>query len=133
MKRVIAAAIIKDKKLLIAQRAKGEYLEGMWEFPGGKIETGETDEECIIREIKEELNIEISVESYLGEHRFKNEKSDINLVLYKAKGIGGEPTLSVHDRIEWVEVKELKNYLFAPADTYFVKTLIPNKIGLLGL
>jgi len=133
LKRVIAAAIVKNNKLLIAQRAKGENLAGMWEFPGGKIEIGETDEKCIIREIKEELNIEISVEAYLGEHRVENEKSDINLVLYKAKGIGGEPTLSVHDKIEWVGVNELKNYLFAPADTYFVEALIPNKISVLGL
>ncbi|EAX47152.1 NUDIX hydrolase [Thermosinus carboxydivorans Nor1] len=66
MKEVTAAIIINDGKVLIAQRAENQKLAGKWEFPGGKIESGETPEECLIREINEELGINIEVNDFFG-------------------------------------------------------------------
>jgi len=123
MREVIAAIIIKDIKVLIAQRAEGQKLAGKWEFPGGKIEDGETPEECLKREIKEELDIDIEVGEFFGESVYHYETETIRLVAYKARLIGGQCKLKVHSRVEWVEPWELVNYDFAPADVPFVEKL----------
>lgn len=123
MTTVIAAIILKDNKVLIAQRAEGQKLAGKWEFPGGKIEDGETPEECLKREMKEELNVDIEIGEFFGESVYHYETGPIRLVAYKARLLGGQCKLKVHSRVEWVEPHQLANYHFAPADIPFVEKL----------
>lgn len=123
MTTVIAAIIVQDDKVLIAQRAEGQKLAGKWEFPGGKIEEGETPEECLKREIKEELDIDIEVDEYFGESIYPYETGPIRLVAYKARLLGGECRLNVHSRVAWVSPRDLAGYDFAPADVPFVDKL----------
>nr|WP_276576443.1 8-oxo-dGTP diphosphatase MutT [Caldicoprobacter algeriensis] len=126
VKDVAAAIIIKNNKILIAQRAEGQKLAGKWEFPGGKIEDGETPEECLKREIKEELDIDIEVDGFFGESVYTYGTETISLIAYKARFKGGQCKLKVHSRAEWVEPHELVNYDFAPADVPFVEKLREN-------
>ncbi|MBM7582557.1 8-oxo-dGTP diphosphatase [Caldicoprobacter guelmensis] len=123
MTTVIAAIIMQDDKVLIAQRAEGQKLAGKWEFPGGKIEEGETPEECLKREIKEELNLDIEVGEFFGENVYPYEAGPIRLVAYKARLLGGQCRLRVHSRVAWVKLHDLADYDFAPADIPFVDKL----------
>lgn len=123
MKEVTAAIIIKDDLILIAQRGKDESLAGKWEFPGGKIESGETPQECLKREIKEELNIEIQVGEFLGESIYTYPNGQIKLMGYFATIVNGNFELSVHDEVKWVSIDEIDNFDFAPADIPLVKKL----------
>lgn len=123
MKLVTAAIIMNNGKVLIAQRAENQDLAGKWEFPGGKVESGETPEECLKREINEELGINIKVSDFYGETTYQYDTGAIKLMAYKAQWIDGEYKLSVHSQIKWVKPHELENYDFAPADIYFVKKL----------
>lgn len=124
MKRVTAALIIKDDKILIAKRNARDKLANKWEFPGGKVEDGETPEQCLIREIKEEFQIDIAVESYFGSSKYTYEHGTIELLGYWAKYSGENRLKSmVHDDYKWVSFNELGNYDFAPADIPFVEKL----------
>lgn len=123
MKLVTAAIMIKDNKILIAQRSKKDKLSSMWEFPGGKIEEGETPQECLKREIKEELNINVSIGEFFGESIYHYEGGSIKLLGYYAFYESGDLKLNVHDQVKWVTPEEIKNYDFAPADVPFVDQL----------
>lgn len=121
----VVAAIIKngEGKILITQRNFKKSQGGLWEFPGGKIEKGETREEAIIREIKEELTIEINVESYLGEKVFEYTEKSINLIALNCRVKSGNIYLTEHEEARWVEKEELNSFEFAPADIFIVKKL----------
>lgn len=121
----VVAAIIKngEGKILITQRNFKKSQGGLWEFPGGKIEKGETREEAIIREIKEELTIEINVESYLGEKVFEYPEKSINLIALNCRVKSGNIYLTEHEEARWVEKEELNSFEFAPADIFIVKKL----------
>lgn len=126
MIQVVAAVIFNDKnEIFISRRKHGKPLAGYWEFPGGKIEDGETPEESIKREIFEELNVEMEVESFLGEniHYYKEYSFSVQLLAFTGRIIEGEIILKDHDAMEWVSVDELQQFQFAPADIPFIKTL----------
>lgn len=123
MKEVTAAIIIDKSKILIAQRGANEKLAGKWEFPGGKIELGETQQECLKREIREELEVDIEVGNYLGESIYTYPNGEIKLIAYFATILDGEMKLSVHDKVEWITISEIDEYDFAPADIPFVEKL----------
>ncbi len=122
----VVAAIIKNKegKILIARKKKGKSLEGYWEFPGGKIEAGETQEESLVREIKEEMHVEIKVIKYFDENIHNYEKKTVRLIAFIAEIERGNITLVDHDMFKWVELEELKDFPFAPADVPFVEKLL---------
>lgn len=115
MQRIIAAAIIKHDKVLIAERNYGS-LKGYWEFPGGKVECNETDEECICREIKEEFGVDIQVSSYLGQAKFQIEENNYEIILYEAKLLSDHLRLTVHSKIKWVSRNQLYKNKLAPVD-----------------
>jgi len=121
----VVAAVIKDEngKILITQWKLKKAQGGLWEFPGGKIELNETKEDAIVREIKEELDIDIKVESYLSEKVFNYPEKDINLIALECKKINGEIKLFEHEDYRWVENCELVNFEFAPADIFIVEKL----------
>ncbi|ODA39241.1 8-oxo-dGTP diphosphatase MutT [Desulfosporosinus sp. BG] len=123
MKEVTAAIILKNNKVLIAQRVPSDKLAGKWEFPGGKIELGETPQECLKREIKEELDVDITVLNFFGESIFAYPSGTIKLMAFWCKWISGEFTLKVHSQIVWVDRHELGLYDFAPADISLVEKL----------
>ncbi|WP_235838831.1 (deoxy)nucleoside triphosphate pyrophosphohydrolase [Desulfosporosinus metallidurans] len=115
--------ILKANRVLIAQRAPGENLAGKWEFPGGKIEPGETPEECLKREIRQELDVDIEVLDFFGESIFTYRSGTIKLMAFWCKWISGDFTLNVHSHIAWVNRHELDLYDFAPADIPLVEKL----------
>lgn len=124
MINVVAAIIFKDGKVLIAKRKPEKSLGGFWEFPGGKIEEGEAPETTAIREIKEELGIQISVDRYLSESVYQYDFGTINLKGYICKFMSGEMSLNDHSEVKWVNIDELKLYKMAPADVKLTECLI---------
>jgi 8-oxo-dGTP diphosphatase len=115
--RVVAAAIIrKNGSVLIARRSAGQKLAGFWEFPGGKVEEGETPEECLARELAEELGILTRIGEKCAESLHQYDHGNFRVVAYLVDCIGGEPRPTVHDRLDWVEIDDLRGYQLAPAD-----------------
>jgi len=121
----VAAAIIDNGQgqILIARRRLGKSQAGMWEFPGGKLERGESVEQCLIRELEEEMNIRIEPYEWFGQCEYAYEDAAIRLIAYRARYIAGEIQLTDHDEYRWVQLEELHEYSFAPADVEFVERL----------
>jgi 8-oxo-dGTP diphosphatase len=115
---VTAAVIKRGEKILIAQRKSDSSVEPLkWEFPGGKLEHGETPEKCLAREIKEELNLKIEVGALIAisSHVYKK-KTHIVLLCYLCKYKAGQlECLDVEDA-KWISPREIRNYKFAAAD-----------------
>ena len=127
--RVTAAIIEREGKILIAKRKAGDDLfAGLWEFPGGKIEEGETPEECMARELKEELDIEVEVGELISSNKHKYPHGIFELLAYRVKHISGEMILNDHDEIKWVTVDEISNFEFPPADIPIITHLENAKI-----
>tara|TARA_A100000164_G_C21509251_1_gene586181 strand:+ start:28 stop:405 length:378 start_codon:yes stop_codon:yes gene_type:complete len=120
---VVAAIIIKDDKFFIAQRNRNKHMGLSWEFPGGKVEKGETFEIALKREIKEELNIEISVTNKLGEENYKDDKINVKLHYFICSHISGEIYLDEHEDSAWVKKNEFKKYNFAEGDSDIINLL----------
>lgn len=123
-KKLIAAAIIeKNGKILIAQRAKNDGLCGKWEFPGGKVEAGETLQDCLKRELREELGISAEVGDYYCSSSFYHKDSLFEMCMFKVHVFEGEITLHEHSAIAWVSVNELSNYDMPEPDLPVVERL----------
>ena len=122
-RQVTAAVIEKDGKILIAQRRKGSTLGGKWEFPGGKIEPGETAQACLKRELKEEFDIESEIGQFIAASQFRYCLVPIELLAYKAKHISGDFKVNDHEKILWVLPSQLGSYDFTSADKPIVKLL----------
>ena len=121
--KVTAAVLEKDGKFLIAKRKKDDVLGGLWEFPGGKIEEGETAEKCLARELKEELDITVEVGELITSNKHKYPHGYFELKAYRVKYISGEIVLNDHDDFKWVTVDEMDNFEFPPADIPIIKEL----------
>ncbi|WP_394514476.1 (deoxy)nucleoside triphosphate pyrophosphohydrolase [Priestia aryabhattai] len=128
MKKVTAAIIKDENRLLIAKRHSKDPLGGKWEFPGGKIEPGETPKECLVREIKEELGVEVKIGPFYDENVYSSQDHDIHLLFYWAEVITGKMIPVVHDDLKWTTIEELVNFDFAPADIPIVKRLMKEDI-----
>ena len=116
MKEVSAAIIIRDQKVLMARRAAGESLAGFWEFPGGKREADESIGDCLIREIREELALNIKVLGEFGVSDYQYPGGEIRLIGLLAEIKNGEISMTVHDAVEWIELRKVLDYKLAPAD-----------------
>jgi 8-oxo-dGTP diphosphatase len=114
----VTCAIIRneDDEILVVQRGKNTDHPLKWEFPGGKIKKGETDEECIIREIKEELDIDIVICKRLKDTEFDYGQKQIRLIPFICDTLDELPFLSEHAAYKWIDRSELKNIDFAEAD-----------------
>ncbi|MDC3134271.1 8-oxo-dGTP diphosphatase MutT [Bacteroidota bacterium] len=123
MIEVTAAIIRNNNKTLIARRGPNKHLGGYWEFPGGKIENGETPEECLVREIKEELGVSINVIEFFMDNTHHYPNKSILLKAYFCDLISGSFELTDHDKIEWIERSEFKDFKFAPADIPIINSL----------
>ena len=114
--RVAAGVLIHNGLVLIAKRKEGKHLAGYWEFPGGKIESTETPQTCLIREFKEEFDIDITVGDYITEHTHDYGDKLIHLTSYYVIRKSGKITLYDHAAIRWVHPKQLKQVKLSPAD-----------------
>ncbi|WP_343558954.1 (deoxy)nucleoside triphosphate pyrophosphohydrolase [Sphingobacterium sp.] len=130
MLQVTCAIIEHANKILICQRSASMKLPLKWEFPGGKIETGESKEECLRREIKEELHIDINIHSALTmvEHHY----ADFSLRLYPfvCSLKSGEVKALEHAQAIWVDAAQLRNYDWAEADLPIVEEYLNKKASL---
>jgi 8-oxo-dGTP diphosphatase len=120
---VAAAVLEREGKILAARRKKGAHLEGRWEFPGGKLEPGESPQECLVRELQEEAGILVEPREILEVvfHRY-SEKS-VLLLFYRCELASGEPEALDCEEILWVPRAELASLDWAPADVPFVRRL----------
>ncbi|HHD56980.1 MAG TPA: (deoxy)nucleoside triphosphate pyrophosphohydrolase [Desulfobulbaceae bacterium] len=113
---VAAAVIRKNNLILVARRAKGEHLEYKWEFPGGKIEPGETPEECLQRELEEEFSIIAKVGRFIDENIYHYPDKSIRLLAYEVSWLDGDFVLHVHDKVAWLTAGALLKKNLAEAD-----------------
>ncbi|MBN1493238.1 MAG: (deoxy)nucleoside triphosphate pyrophosphohydrolase [Candidatus Omnitrophica bacterium] len=115
--RVIAAAIERDGKVLIGKRRKDEKrFANKWEFPGGKCEDGETDEECLVRELFEECRVRIEVNRLIDSNVHNYNGLEVRLFLYHCTADTDNISSLDHDELKWVEVEKLRAYDFLEAD-----------------
>lgn len=105
-----------DGRYLMARRAPEQHLAEFWEFPGGKQEENETLQECLEREILEELNLIIRATNPVCESIYSYDRGEIKLIAIHAAVLSGELRLSVHDRAEWLTPSEILKLKLAPAD-----------------
>ena len=120
---VFAAAIEKDGEIFCAQRPENKSLGGLWEFPGGKLEPGETPEEALVREIQEELNSTIEILSYINEASYDYDFGTVIMKTYHAKLISGNLELLEHQNSTWLAPQDLKTLDWAPVDRPAVELL----------
>ncbi|GCE58808.1 8-oxo-dGTP diphosphatase MutT [Microcystis aeruginosa] len=121
----IGVAVIRDDRdlILIDRRLAKGLLGGFWEFPGGKIEGNETVQECIKREILEEIGIEIAVDSHLItiDHTYSHFR--VNLQVYNCRYLSGQARAIECEEIRWVTIEELDNYTFPAANQEIIRAL----------
>jgi len=113
---VVGAVIRRDGTILCAQRGLGGSLPGMWEFPGGKIESGETPREALQREIVEELQCQVSVGELVMTTSHEYDFGVVNLTTFYCELVEGTPVLSEHEAVTWLDPSKLHTLLWAPAD-----------------
>jgi 8-oxo-dGTP diphosphatase len=116
MQRVTAALLVRGGKVLIALRKAGKHMGRKWEFPGGKIHPGESPEECLRRELAEELDIETRIGRLVGTARYSSGDVDLEILLYRAEYLSWTFTLHDHESLAWVEPEELESYDLADSD-----------------
>lgn len=124
MKQVTAAIIIEDNKVLLTRRAPGEKLAGMWEFPGGKVESNESLYECVTRELKEELSLDVKTDRIITRSIYNYDHGEFEIIAISVIIIDGELQLSVHDKACWVTFNELLSYDLLPADIPIAETIM---------
>lgn len=129
---VVAAIIRKNSRILICQRDAGGSTSLLWEFPGGKVEPHETLKECLIRECKEELAVDIEVGKVFAETEFSDANKKMAFTFFNARIKGGQLKANVHRDIRWVAARALKDYDFCPADVSVVDELL-KRSGLRGI
>lgn len=114
----VAVAIIvnSEGKTLIAKRKQGKIMGGCWEFPGGKSEPGESFEFSVVRELKEEMDVDVSVGEMIAEVEYTYEWGEVRLVAFQTDIVRGEIKLLDHDEIAWVSMDEMSEYGMTPAD-----------------
>jgi len=124
MKLVTAAIIQNEGKYFIARRGPTEKLAGYWEFPGGKVEDGESLSDCLQRELKEELGISSKIGDILITSDYVYEHGHIQLVAMVAEIVGGNLNLTVHDLYDWLSPSEILKLNLAPADVPVAEFLL---------
>ena len=123
--RVVAAIIHKDGKIFATQRGYGAYKD-YWEFPGGKIEAGETPEQALIREIKEELATTIQLEQFLMTVEYDYPEFHLSMDCFICSIVEGEPELLEHESACWLSMDHLHDVNWLPADVLIVDRIQRN-------
>jgi mutator protein MutT len=124
MSKLIGVGIIWDgDKLLIDRRPPTGFLAGLWEFPGGKVESGETVVHCIAREIQEELGLTVKVGVEFITVNYTYPEFSVTLAVHHCQYLGGLPQLLACDAVEWVKIAELTSYDFPAANAQIIVAL----------
>lgn len=123
---VVAAVIMKEGRVFATQRGYGEFKDG-WEFPGGKVEAGESPEEALCREIREELEVEVNVGDLIDTIEYDYPAFHLSMKCYACTIAGGSPHLLEHEAARWLSADQLDSVAWLPADI----TLIPKIAGLM--
>lgn len=124
MVQVVGAAIVRDGLVLAARRGPGRQLTGMWEFPGGKVEHGESPAVALAREIREELGVEIHVGSHIDTTVHEYSFATVTLETFIATITSGEPIASEHSELRWCTASDLGELEWAPADVPAVEKIL---------
>ena len=120
---VAAGLVFREDRLLITQRLPGEHLGGLWEFPGGKRELRETFEDCLRRELAEELSVTVCVGKLLVEVEHSYPGRTVHIKFFRCSLVAGEPQAIGCQAFAWVRADELAAYEFPPADTQLLARL----------
>lgn len=121
---VVGAVVMRDGAVLSAQRSQSMSLPGFWEFPGGKIEPGESAQEALTREMREELLCTVSVGEFVETTTHEYDFGIVTLTTFYATLIDAEPKLTEHSEIRWIPVSELRSVEWAPADVPVVEHIL---------
>src|SRR5262245_25487569 len=121
--QVAAGLVFRRGKLLITQRRLNDHLGGLWEFPGGKLEPGETFEHCLVRELREELGIEIAVGPELEDITHSYPEKTVRLKFFRCELLGGEAAPIHCHALAWISRSELTQYEFPAADAQLLRLL----------
>lgn len=119
----VAGLALRSGLVFVARRKPGGALGGKWEFPGGKCEPGESAEEALVREYREELGLEVRPGPLLGESEFENEGVRFRLKAYRIDFTGEPAYLAEHSEVRWVSRAELNTLDFAPSDSSLFRFL----------
>lgn len=120
--KVVAAIIRDNDKIFVTQRGYGEF-KGGWEFPGGKIEAGETPEEALVREIMEELDTEIAVGKLINTIEYDYPKFHLSMKCFWAEVVSGDLILKEHESARWLTKNELDSVEWLPADISIIESI----------
>jgi 8-oxo-dGTP diphosphatase len=126
---VAAGLLFRGGRLLISERKKGSHLAGFWEFPGGKREPGESWQDCLSRELHEELSVHVQVGMKVSEAVHTYPEKVIHIAFFRCLLLKGEPQSAEGQNIRWVSRNELTNFSFPAADASLVATLIAGDEG----
>lgn len=126
---VVAAIIRRNDRILATQRGYGEFKDG-WEFPGGKTERGETPQQALVREIKEELKSEILVGEKLCTVEYDYPKFHLTMHCFWCDLLDGEPVLLEHEAARWLTTDELNSVDWLPADVQVVEAILADSAGI---
>ena len=121
--KVVGAVLVHDGRVFAAKRGPGKSMAGYWEFPGGKVEAGETPEDALARELREELKIDVTVGEFIVTATYEAGTAVIELSTYLCTIIEGVPVLTEHEEFRWLPVSELSDVEWAPADIPTVELL----------
>lgn len=119
---VVAAIITQDGRIFATQRGYGDYKDG-WEFPGGKIEPGETPEQALVREVQEELDMTIAVERHFVDVSWDYPQFHLEMACFLCSIAKGRPHLLEHEAAKWLEPSELDTVDWLPADIQVIEAL----------
>jgi 8-oxo-dGTP diphosphatase len=125
---VTAAILMHAGRILIARRPAGDRLAGAWEFPGGKLESGETPREGLRRELYEEFGIHTRIGPFFDRTEHRYDHMTVSLLVYRAELAQGDLKPTAHDAVRWVTPEQMHQYRFAPADRPIVARL--QRLGL---
>jgi 8-oxo-dGTP diphosphatase len=124
---VAAGVLEREGTILAARRKRGSHLEGHWEFPGGKLEPDESPEDCLVRELSEEIGVRVRPQEILEVVFHKYPEKSVLLLFYRCELLEGEPQPIECDEVRWVALADLTSLDWAPADVPFVRRLALNR------
>jgi A/G-specific adenine glycosylase len=125
--QVSAGVLLRNGKVLVARRPEGDLLGGLWEFPGGTCEQGETLEECLIREWKEEMDLDVQVGQTYGVFSHAYTHFRVTVHAFECRASEGEPQLHEHEELRWLRPDELSEYPMGKVDREISKVILKQK------